>query len=333
MGSLKLGLYALTLELAAWGGGLRLASEASDQALAWYLLVHLFASFLLPACAALLLPVGSRRQRGLFLFMMTGFAYGIPVAGFIGIAIGILWLRLYRTPNAPPIFASLQLPDFDPHQRRQSNFRQAGLRAFLGNAAIPTTARIGAMTALQHVPSRVATPLLREVLSDDSEDVRLLAYGLLDNQEKRINRAIDEALASFSAPENAAGRLESAQRLSDLYWELVYQELAQGDLRDYAIAQSRRYCEIVLAEQPDTPALRLRLGRLLHASGEYEAAAAAYRQVSAQGFPATRILPYQAELAFAQRDFPTTQALMDQLSNWAALPRLRPVIDYWTSHR
>lgn len=34
MGSLKLGLYALTLELAAWGGGLRLASEASDQALA-----------------------------------------------------------------------------------------------------------------------------------------------------------------------------------------------------------------------------------------------------------------------------------------------------------
>ena len=118
MGSLKLGLYALTLELAAWGGGLRLASEASDQALAWYLLVHLFASFLLSACAALLLPVGSRRQRGLFLFMMTGFAYGIPVAGFIGIAIGILWLRLYRTPNAPPIFASLQLPDFDPHQRR-----------------------------------------------------------------------------------------------------------------------------------------------------------------------------------------------------------------------
>ena len=66
MGSLKLGLYALTLELAAWGGGLRLASEASDQALAWYLLVHLFASFLLSACAALLLPVGSRRQRGLY---------------------------------------------------------------------------------------------------------------------------------------------------------------------------------------------------------------------------------------------------------------------------
>ena len=30
MGSLKLGLYALTLELAAWGGGLRLASEMAS---------------------------------------------------------------------------------------------------------------------------------------------------------------------------------------------------------------------------------------------------------------------------------------------------------------
>jgi hypothetical protein len=49
------------------------------------------------------------------------------------------------------------------------------------------------------------------------------------------------------------------------------------------------------------------------------------------GLPATRILPYQAELAFAQRDFAQTAQLVRGLDQWDALPRLRPVIDYWSA--
>ena len=40
-------------------------------------------------------------------------------------------------------------------------------------------------------------------------------------------------------------------------------------------------------------------------------------------------MPYEAELCFAQRDFPRTRALMSALDQWGALPRLRPVINYW----
>lgn len=338
MASLKLGLYALLVEIGAWTMVFTVDTDP-DSRLAAFLFLHLIASVLLAVCAAALLPTGNPRQKLWLILLLAGCCYGVPVAGFIGVAVGTLLLRLYRAPPPRPVFDSLQLPDFDPHQRHQAGFRQSGLRAFLGNSAVPINARIGAMTALQYVSGRVSSPLLRDVLSDPSEDVRLLAYGMLDNQEKRINRAIDEELKRYSAlQQSGAGETgreiqENQQHLSDLYWELVYQDLAQGDLRDYAIAESRRYCEAVLAHDPDNAPLVLRLGRLLHEIGDTAAAETAYRRARELGLPATRVLPYQAELCFERGDFPATRTLMNELSSWGALPRLRPIIDYWTDTR
>ena len=59
------------------------------------------------------------------------------------------------------------------------------------------------------------------------------------------------------------------------------------------------------------------------------AAEQAYAQARALGLPATRVLPYQAQLAFERRDYAQARALMRELHQWGALPRLRPVIDYW----
>ena len=125
--------------------------------------------------------------------------------------------------------------------------------------------------------------------------------------------------------------MQSSQRLSDLYWELNYQDLVQGDLHQHALRESLRYCEEVLRSEPDNASLVLRQGRLLHALARHDEAQSAYARARALGLPATRILPYQAELCFAQRDFAQTRALMQELGQWSALPRLRPVIDYWTS--
>lgn len=331
----KLAVYAALLEIGAWSGGL-LFEGHSDSTLAWYLLVHAAASFLLALAAILLLPGETTRPRLAVLLLMAGCSYAVPIAGFIGVIAGTIYLRLFRSQEPTQAFDSVQLPVFDPHQRPNAGFRQAGLRSFLGNSEAPMQARIGAMVALQYVSGRVSSPLLRDVLTDPSEDIRLLAYGMLDNQEKRINQSIDEELKSLNSAQQEEGlenkapkTLAAAQRLSDLYWELIYQELVQGDLRVYAISESSRYCQQVLNQDPNNAALNLRQGRLLHAMGQHDAAEQAYLKARDLGLPATRILPYLAELRFELRDFTGAQRLMAELANWGSLPRLRPIIDYW----
>ncbi|QLQ25830.1 MAG: hypothetical protein HZT41_14030 [Dechloromonas sp.] len=336
-----LGLLAFLLEIGAWTGVV-LIGASNDVILAWYLTVHLLASLALAFFVGPFLPAGAPRERIPLILLLAGCSYAVPVAGFLGVVIGALMLRFHRPPAAKSDFESLQLPEFEGRETPPAGgFQQVGMRSFLNNREVPVSSRIGAMVALKYVPGRVSSPLLRDVLSDPSEDIRLLAYGMLDNHEKRINRAIDEELKAFSATRHSEGEdapgdatMLAAQRLSDLYWELFYQELAQGDLRDHAINESLRYCEFVLMQQPDNAPLNLRHGRLLKEFGQIDEAEAAFRRALKLGLPATRVLPYLAELCFEQRNFAETRRLMQDLANWGSLlPRLQPILDYWTPAR
>ena len=328
MPDFRLGILALLGEFGAWGIVAQ-AGWPADAALLAYLVVHAFASFLAAAFAIAFLP--SARPRLPTLLLMAAGSYAVPVFGFVGLLFGVQILYAYGHRRRPAEFESLQLPEFDPHQQPNGTFRQSGLRSFLANTRAPMAARLGALVSLQYVPGRVASPLLRDVLTDPTEDIRLLAYGMLDNREKRINQGIDEELKKFNAADAESPTAQAAaRRLSDLYWELVYQRLALGDLRQYAIDESLRYCEQVLAQHPASAAMILRRGRLRHEQGDYVAAEADYRQAQALGLPATRVLPYLAEARFEQRDFAGASRLVQELSAWNSLPRLRPIVDYWT---
>lgn len=334
MGNLKLGIAAVLLELGAWSGPALLHGHA-DSALASYLVVHALACVMLSLFLFPLLLTQKARPRLAILLLMVVCSYGVPVAGFFGVMAAAVVLRLYRRPATHVDFDFLQMPEFDQHQRRQGHSRHAGLRSFLSNIHAPLDARLRAMVALQYVSGRTASPLLRTVLSDPSEDLRLLAYGMLDTLEKRINSSIDVEMSALQEAQESGGgtgtrALESAQRLSDLYWELIYQDLVQGDLRKHAAQESLRYCERVLAEQADNAQLHLRRGRLLHEQKRTDEAARAYARARELGLPATRVLPYQAELCFERKDFAQARVLMQELGQWSALPRLHPVVNYWS---
>ena len=222
MVNLKLGIAALLLELGAWSGPLLMGGN-TDSALASYLLVHALACVMLSLFLFPLLSTRQARPRLAIVLLMMVCNYAVPIAGFLGVLAAALVLRLYRKPARHTDFESLQMPEFDQHQRRQGHFRHAGLRSFLGNIHAPIQSRLRAMVALQYVSGRTASPLLRTVLSDPSEDLRLLAYGMLDTLEKRINSSIDVEIAALQTAQAQGNQvddrtLESVQRLSDLYW-------------------------------------------------------------------------------------------------------------------
>ena len=172
--NLKWGWAALGLELSAWSGAWLLA-ERSDAALLSYLLLHGAASLLLSLALLPLLPQRLIKPRWATLLLMAAFSYAVPVAGFAGVLLAFIILRVYRRGAEAEAFGSVQLPEFDQHQLRQSQFRHAGMGSFLGNTRIPVQARMRAMAGLQYVSGRTASPLLRSALSDPSEDLRLLA--------------------------------------------------------------------------------------------------------------------------------------------------------------
>lgn len=334
----KLGAAALALEISSWtlAGFL---TERSDAALLGYLMLHAGASGVLALCMLPLLMGERTKPRWAVLALIASFSFVVPVVGFFSVVLAVLTVRVYPSREPGQDFASVELPEFDQHQRMQGNGRSAGMRAFLNNRAAPTQSRLRALVALNHVTGRVASPLLRDVLNDHSDELRLLAYGMLDRMEQKLSRAIHEEFQVLQASEAEARQagtplssrgLMAAYRLADLYWEMVYQELASDDLRDFAVQESLRYCDMVLARIGNHAPLTLRRGRLLHALGRLDEAAQCYDKAQALGLPETRVRPYQAQISFERGDFAQVQALMRSMGPQNALPKLRPVIDYWS---
>lgn len=155
---------------------------------------------------------------------------------------------------------------------------------------------------------------------------------MLDGLEKKLNASIHEELQAFNRSDKdheSAERLRAARRLSQLYWELIYQGLVQGDLARHSLEQSLHYTQMVLAAHDDDAALHLQHGRLLHAQGRRDEARSACQEALGLGMPLTRVVPYLAELAYETRDYEEVRRLMTTLQDWQSLPRLQPLVRYW----
>lgn len=328
MSQTKLALYALLLEFSAWLQ-LLASNSTSDLMFLSFMATHLLACAVLASMALLIVPARLAKPRmasWLLFFCASAF---VPILGFVGTMIGLFVVPLLPPPAEGAAFHALGLPELDPHEKRDSGaFRQAGLRSFLRNERAPVNQRLKALVALQNAPVQFASPVLRDLLTDPSEDLRLLAYGMLESREKRLNADIHDARKTWQDAGSGPVRRAAAQRLSALYWELIYQGLVQGDLRRHAAEESLRFLEETIESERDA-GQHLRHGRLLHDMGRLAEAEPAYRRAAELGLPAPRVLPYLAELAFERRDFMEVTRLMTALRAYPGQARLQPLLRFW----
>ena len=304
------------------------AGRDSD-ALAHFALYHAVASALLAWAAVNAMPAltaSAPWASAMLIFALSAF---VPLLGFCGVATG-LWIGRYRhTAGAAIGLCALDLPQLDPHQRGPGGFAHGGVTAILRNPRIPAAQRLRALAGLQHVPGRIACPLLRDLLGDDCEDLRLLAYGMLEHREKAVNDDIVAEQRRLAAARTGTERALAHRRLAGLYWELIYQELAQGDLRRHAAQAGLGHACEALALQPDVAGLHLRRGQFLNVLDETEDARKAFEAAFSAGIPSHRVLPLLAEHAFRRRDFNSVRALLAPLEAWHGMTRVRKVASFW----
>jgi len=159
--------------------------------------------------------------------------------------------------------------------------------------------RVRAVLATRRLDGARAVPLLREALRDRQEDVRLLAYAMIEDRERHADatvRALQAALAAAPASRQAALH----DRLGNAYWELCYQELVAGELESFALGRALEHLDAAAAGGPSAGRWLLR-ARLLLRRGDAAAARLALDESRRAGMPARTIDPYFAEADFIDR--------------------------------
>lgn len=304
-------------------------------AVALLLLLHAAISLAVAMAGVARLPVLLREPRWAVVALLWNFAFIAPVLGPVAIVL-ITRSSRYQAHRAARRArpSSVVLPEYDVQADDQAvRNSQGAIRSRL-DPQVPSTIRMQSLLTLQTVPGRVANPILESLLGDDSDDVRLLAFGMLDSGEKHISGAIQHERTQLESELSAAQRFDCLRHLAELHWELVYAGLAQGELRRHILRQARDYIEQALAtSEVPTPGMLLLQGRVMLEQGDHDEAEQVLNRAIDRGLPPVSALPYLAEIAYARRDFHTARTCMAQMTSLNTAAKTAAIVDLWTGRK
>jgi hypothetical protein len=322
-------LPAIALEAAAIGVAVRFG--ASTPLLLGFFGLHLVASLLLAFAVRLALPERYANPWLPAFALLASLAFFIPLLGLIGIVTALLIATLLPGSRHYRPFSGVKTPEYvAPTQETRLHLRPSGLRSLLLDPTLPVETRVKALAALQNMPPRVATPILRRLLSDPADDLRLAAYALLDGQEKKVAGAIREELARLPQVTESSARVNCLRHLGELHWELVYGGLVQGDLRRLTLDAGMEYVQSALVLAAREPGLWFLEGRFRQAKRQFGEAAQAYAMATAVGLPEARVLPYLAEVLFEEGRYADVRRCMQAVAATQRTPAMVPLIRFWT---
>lgn len=332
MKSLYWAWAALAADLAIFTGALPLAHGLGPFLAV--LAMHAGACAVLGTVTWVMLPRRYRSRPILAWLLMFDFAVVAPVIGALCLLVVVhITLRrdLDRGAQAQP--QSVDLPEYDIQAKAGNRSGQGSARARL-TSKVPDSVRLQSLMSLQAVSKRVANPILEDLLGDKADDVRLIAFGMLDSEEKKISTHIRRERLILETSQGVEQRYNTLRHLAELHWELIYASLAQGELRRHILGEARRYADEAMeleGVEHDSGVLLL-CGRIRLEQGDLDGAEGYFNEAVALGQPEASALPYLAEIAFRRRAFGEVDQIMQRLARLHLAAATKAVVELWTEH-
>jgi hypothetical protein len=332
-GGLRLCLLAIFFELLLFAAVLsgRLGIAGGVATLLFHGLGSVLAAY---GLHAMMTPSQQVPRRGglLFLFALSFF---MPLFGVVGMLGGLLAERYVPSRVAPPppwqVIEAPELPIQPSTSAGRPDYGDGALSAMLRYCPSPER-RLAAVLAVRHLRDANDAEVLRLALTDVVDDVRLLAYSILDRKEQGFNSRLKVLLGQLPAAAGDDARLAKLEkRLAQTHFELVELGLCRGEVLDYFLSQARSHVEAALQIEADDRECLFLLGRIALRQAQLPLAEQAFLKAQVLGMSLEKVLPHLAELAFRQQRYSMVTYYLRAIDPvcFRAQPQLSGVAAHW----
>ncbi len=260
-----------------------------------------------------------------FLFLI---AFFIPALGIIGLALALLPGLQHAKPNKQTFKASLNgIPPLAPTVSSPATRKLTTTTKNLLASDNPDK-RQEALIATLKLRDKDAVPFLRKALRDPEDDIRLLAYALIDRKEQTISDRIQLQLEATKS-HHPSNSLQFYKRIASDYWELIHSGLVQGEMLSYTLERAFQQVHTGLEYHPNDAGLHFQLGRLLLKAGKLNKAKLEFDVAEQLGFDHKQLLPYFAEIEFAAKRFSKVKQHMEAINFPVPHSALSASVQYW----
>lgn len=317
-----------TLEAASFYG--LMSGAVTNEQLGYILLMHGIGSALISLAVWRLLPMKYRipmHTSYAFLFSITAFMPFLGAVGLVTCILPSLYFPQQRKARILEIQDDIQLPYAELEKQESPLFNDGGLQDVL-SLQTNEDKRLNALLSVRNMNKQDSIPILKRALRDPADDIRLLAYAILDQYETQINTELESVLNQLDTAENSH-KAELHKQVARNYWELAYLGLAQGAVLDHALEQAQENIKQAQSFK-HTPELALLAGRVALKQNRSDLATAAFKQAISLGMDGQHVVPYLAEAAYLSGHYHDIPGLLEQLPE--SLCNRYPffeLVDYW----
>ncbi len=300
------------------------------DSLAMFYLVHGSISLIIAIIASLFLKERFKNHIATIILLFLMFNIAIPGIGYI-FTIWIVYYLLNVTYEKALTNAKyINMIEFEnefPEIKRV--FGEGSMNELLSNDIASTSLKMKALVSMSDYITRENLALIKNSLSDKNDEIRLYSFAIIDNMERDINDKIHIKLKEFQESNSSIAKAKVAEELTFLYWDMVYYELSNDDLKKYILNELKKYATIVLKVNLHHTNINILLGKVYLMEEEYDKAASHFAMAIEQEDETDYALPYLAEIFYGMKNFRSVRSLLSSTESLNMNVMLHPVVSQW----
>jgi len=265
----------------------------------------------------------------IFLFCWT-FAFVLPIVGYFMLAWIVFFLLHVEYGVALKDEKVINMEEFlSDFPKIKRSFGEAGIGKLLSDEEASEELKLKALTSLSENAKRDDIETIKKMLGDKNDEVRLYSFSIINKLERNLNNKIHEKLKEFNNAKNKKAKIQAAAELAHLYWDLVYYQLSDEDLKGFIIKEVEKYATYVLYRDSSNPQINLLLGKVYLYQKKYNSAQLFITTALKRGVNRDFIIPYLAEIFFEKRQFQTVKRLLENAKDIEFNSKLYPIVLLW----
>lgn len=291
----------------------------------WYWLLHGLAAGTYTCACLMLLPEEYKRPIAQSVLFITVIAFGIPVAGMIGLTMLYVVLVNWPKKSNPIIWRRadhIELPA-DTQDISTSMFGAGALKDILLYHPDPER-RLDAVKACRYIPSREAIPLFRLAVTDKEDDIRLFAFSCIDNIDNTLTEKIGNLRLKLEKSESTSMLIQ----IGELYWEFYYLGLSDGAITKTYLDFALLYFEKAASKEPRGQ-VYIKLGRVHLAQNNLHEAEKCFQRAIELGILEEKVSLYLAEIAFRRKEYFKVAQLLRVIDENLDGEHSEEIQEYW----
>jgi len=256
----------------------------------------------------------------------------LPLVGILFLIVAVVLSYWFDRKKPEEIIQAKTLPVYQREKINPlENFGESGAWTRLHNVKSGKSQRIQAMFAVNADQNAVTNNLNLDMLQEDSDQLRLYAFGLLNKQSRKLDQRISALKKRLTTAGDVSEKIKIKKSLAFLYWEFVYTGLVKGDLLSYIEEQVLQYAKEALDHNPEETSLWVLLGKVYFNKKDHVKAQDAFEHAEKLRAPYENILPYLMELSFVQRDFAKVREYFKKCDSFRYISKLHNIIEFWSA--